>query len=88
MDDNFDKLDPSKLDYELFKLIDEKSIFGRHYNKLCEILKQNGVPPTRMPTMAHFMSKIFQIMDEEKYNDWINKYIDMEGVSGKEGDEN
>jgi hypothetical protein len=86
--DDYEKLDPSPIDYELIKLIDEKSIFGRHYIKLCEILKKNGVPPTRMPTMIHFMSKIFQIIDDEKYNVWINKYIDMEGASGKEGDAN
>ncbi len=72
---------------ELLKLIDNKSVFGRYYIKICEILKHKGVPSTRLPTLPHFMSRVFSCIDEKQMEDWIERFSKLERISSCEIEE-
>ena len=53
-------------------------LIGQHYENICSILKDNNVPITRMPTIEHFMSRVFNCLDQDKLQDWLTKYIQLE----------
>ena len=65
----------------LFALIGDKSVFGRYYTKICEIMKSRGVPTSRLPSKEHFMSRVFSCLDQAKMSEWIEQYSEMEGIA-------
>lgn len=72
----------------LIKLVDDKSVFGRHYKEICEMLQMRKVPAARMPSKDHFMSRIFACLDEEKLSEWITNYVQLESTEdGEESDD-
>jgi len=74
---------PDKTFQAMVELVGEKSPFGRYYTNICEILKARKVPASRFPSRAHFMSRMLASVDENKLNDWLVKYAEMEGINFK-----
>ena len=66
---------------EFTELVDDCSSFGRWYCKVCEILKQRNVPETRMPNRKHFMSRMLSCLDENKLEEWLEKYSELEAIN-------
>lgn len=71
----------------LQSLVGEESVAGRYYIKFCETLKKAGVPTSRMPTMGHFLSKMFDCVDINKLNNWLVKYAELEKIISEDDDE-
>lgn len=69
---------------EAVKLVNDKSVFGRYYSKICQILKMRNVPASRFPSREHFMSRIFCCIDENKLNEWLTKYAETEAINIEE----
>jgi len=69
------------------KAIDDNSVFGRYYVKICETMNSNNVPRDRIPTLAHFMSMAFACIDEVRMEKWITGYIENEKTEIPEEDE-
>ena len=63
------------------ELVDDSSSFGRWYAKIREILTQRNVPSTRLPNRAHFMSRFLACLDENKLEDWLLKYSELEAIN-------
>jgi hypothetical protein len=72
------------MDEKLLELVSDDSVFGRWYTQITEILKQKNVPDTRMPTKAHFLSRVFTWIDHSKLELWLMQYADLEAVADDE----
>ena len=66
---------------QLTDLVGDGSVFGKFYKKICDILKERNVPSTRFPSRNHFMSRLMDFIDEQKLNDWLEKYAEMEAIN-------
>ena len=78
------EIKPDKTYQTMIGLVGDKSVFGKHYKKICEMLKMRKVPPSRFPSMEHFMSRVFACLDEEKFSVWLEKYVEMEAIDVEE----
>jgi len=58
--------------------VNEDSVFGKYYVKICETMKKHNVPKDRIPSFPHFISKAFSYLDEKRMENWILKYIENE----------
>lgn len=81
---NFDNGSNDRLNQSMVTLVGEKSIFGKHYTKICQILQMRNVPASRMPSREHFMSRVFACLDEEKLSKWLEKYVEIEAIVDEE----
>ena len=78
---------PDKTFQTMMNLVGDKSLFGKHYKKICEMLKMRKVPPSRFPSMEHFMSRLLSSLDEEKFSAWLKKYVEMEAIDVEEDED-
>ncbi len=83
---NYQQQQPQQQEYKskdllyLQSLVGDASPFGRYYLKICQKLKDEGVPTTRLPTREHFLSRMFDSLDENKLSSWMVKYVDLEKI--------
>ncbi len=70
----------SKEAKEALKLVDDKSSFGLLYKTICSLLISRKVPTTRFPTKEHVLSRVVEFVDLEKFNGWLDKYIELEAM--------
>ncbi len=78
--DSSNDFKPNNAHQSMIELVSDRSVFGRFYAKICDILKDRGVPASRIPSREHFMSRIFDSLDEIKLNSWLEKYSEMEAI--------
>ena len=71
----------------LVNLVNENSVFGKYYVRVCKILTDRNVPITRLPTKEHFMSRLFICIDEAKLEKWLSKYVEAEMLDDSEMDQ-
>ncbi len=77
---NNDEIKPDRTYQTMIGLVGDKSVFGKQYKQICELLKMRNVPTSRFPSMEHFMSRVFSCLDEEKFSVWLEKYVEMEAI--------